>query len=415
MKKMISILMAAVVLVGSVISVAAASISELEARQAELQQKNAEYQALLDESNAKVAEQQEYVDALVGKVQTVNEEIAVIHEKIAALTEQIKGKQKEIDQANADIEAQLDVLRQRLKTIYMSGDVSSLEVILGAKDFGDFLDKLQLVEYVSNHDEALIDQIRDKLEKISEEKAALQADKDKKEEEQTNLEAKQAELNALLEENKETLANLQTASENAQLQLQMSEDELSGLSAEIQEYYRAQREAAEKAAAEAAAQQQSSGSTYVDQSASSSVSVPASGGYVWPTPGFYYLSSSFEEWRGAANHGALDIAGGGIMGSPVYAAASGTVVSTCTTCTHNWGKFYSCGCGGGYGNYVWINHGNGKESIYGHLTSLTVSTGQYVSAGTLIGYVGSTGYSTGPHLHFECRYNGVKYDPQSEY
>lgn len=416
MKKMISIVLAIAMLVLSVVSVTAASISELEARQAELQQQNAEYQAKLDESNAKVAEQQEYVDALVGKVQTVNEEIAVIREKIATLTKQIKEKQKEIDKANAEIEAQLDVLRQRLKTIYMSGDVSSLEVILGAKDFGDFLDKLQLVEYVSNHDEALINRIQDKLEKISEEKATLQADKELQEQEQTNLEQKQAELNTLLEENKETLANLQAASEDAQLQLQMSEEELSGLSAEIQEYYRAQREAAERAAAAAQAQQGSgSSSTAVDTGASSSVSVPASGGYVWPTPGFYYLSSSFEEWRGAANHGALDIAGGGIMGSPVYAAASGTVVSSCTSCSHNWGKNYSCGCGGGYGNYVWINHGNGKETVYGHLTSLTVSTGQHVAAGSLIGYVGSTGYSTGPHLHFECRYNGVKYDPMTEY
>ena len=81
----------------------------------------------------------------------------------------------------------------------------------------------------------------------------------------------------------------------------------------------------------------------------------------------------------------------------------------------NAGKSYSCGCGGGYGNYVMISHAEGKMTVYGHLTSLTVSTGQTVSRGQVIGYVGSTGNSTGPHLHYECRLNGVRYNPMSEY
>ena len=103
------------------------------------------------------------------------------------------------------------------------------------------------------------------------------------------------------------------------------------------------------------------------------------------------------------------------MGATVVAADSGTVAYVNDYCPHNWGKSGSCGCGGGYGKYVWINHGNGKETIYAHLSSLAVSTGQYVSKGQVVGYVGSTGYSTGPHLHFECRYNGVKYNPMTEF
>ena len=410
MKRIISLIIVAVLMFGGAVSAYAASIEELEARQRELEQQNAAYQAQLEENNAKVSEQQDYVDALVGKVQTVNEEINVSREKIAALDADIAEKQKQINEKNDEIEASMNTLRSRLKAIYISGDVSSLEIILGAKSFTDFLDKLQVVQYVSNHDEALINKIQAQLDVISAEKKVLQAEKKEQEEEQANLEAKQAELNSLLEENKEVLANLQAASEETQLQLELTEDELSGLSSELQEYYRQQRAAA--AAAAAAAAQQSGGSSSYDPS---TVVVPAGGGYVWPTPGFYYLSSQFEEWRGYRNHGAIDIAGGGIMNSPVLAAASGTVISTCSTCTHNWGKYYSCGCGGGYGNYVWISHGNGKETIYGHLTSLTVSSGQYVSAGQLIGYVGTTGYSTGPHLHFECRYNGVKYNPMNEY
>ena len=414
MKRILSLFIAAVLLLGSAITCYATSIEELEARQAELEQQNAEYQAKLDENNQKVAEQQDYVDALVGKVQTVNEEIQVSREKIDALNADIAEKQKQINQKNQEIEDSMNALRRRLKAIYISGDVSSLEIILGAKDFNDFLDKLQVVQYVSNHDEELINEIQAQLDVISQEKAALKEDKKRQEEEQKNLEQKQAELNSLLEENKETLANLQAASEDAQLQLELSEEELSGLSEEIQEYYRQQREEAARLAAEAA-QSGENGSSYTPSYAASHIDVPSTGGYVWPTPGFYYLSSRYEEWRGYRNHGAIDIAGGGIMNSPVYAAASGTVISSYSGCTHNWGKYYSCGCGGGYGNYVWIDHGNGKETIYGHLTSLTVSTGSYVSAGQLIGYVGTTGYSTGPHLHFECHYNGVKYDPMTEF
>lgn len=414
MKRILSlVIVCAMLLSTAAVSVFAASIDELEAQQQELEKKSAEYQEILNQKNAEVEEQQEYVDAIVGKVQTVNEEINISHQKITALDEEIKNKQGEIDQANEDIETNMDILRQRIKTIYIAGDVSSLEIILGAKDFSDFLDKVQLVKSVSAHDEELIAKIQGQLEVISAEKEELQVDKLDLEEEQQNLQEKQEELNTLLEENKEVLANLQEASDDAQMQLTLTEEQLSGLSEEIQEYYRKQREEQERAAAEAAAAQESG--TVVTTTTTYTVEVPADGGYVWPTPGFYMLSSQFEEWRGTRNHGALDITGGGIMGTPVVAAASGTVISTCTSCTHNWGKSYSCGCGGGYGNYVWISHGNGKESIYAHLTSLTVSQGQSVSAGQLIGYVGSTGYSTGAHLHFECRYNGVKYDPMTEY
>ena len=123
---------------------------------------------------------------------------------------------------------------------------------------------------------------------------------------------------------------------------------------------------------------------------------------------------AYSENRGSYNHGGIDISGG-IMGARVVASASGTVVVSNNTCTHNWGKNGSCGCGGGYGNWVWIDHGNGKATIYAHLTNTVVSVGSRVSAGQLIGYAGSTGWSTGPHLHYECRYYGTKYNPMSEF
>lgn len=98
------------------------------------------------------------------------------------------------------------------------------------------------------------------------------------------------------------------------------------------------------------------------------------------------------------------------MGTSVKASKSGTVTIAAAPCPHNYGKQGNCGCSGGYGNYVKINHGDGTETLYAHLTSLSVSAGQHVSQGQEIGKSGSTGYSTGPHLHFEIRINGVQKD-----
>lgn len=411
MKKILSICLAVAILAAGLISAHAASIGELEARQAELEAQQEEYRKQLENKNVAVAEQQGEVDVIVGQVQTVTEEINICNEKISLLDEDIAKKQEQISAANAEIEANMDILRQRIKTIYISGDVSSLEIILGAKDFSDFLDKLQLVEYVSNHDESLIKEIQAQLDMIAEEKAALEADKTAQEEERATLKEKQDELNTLLEENKEILASLQGEADEAQMQLDISEEQLSSLSSEIQEYYRQQREAleAQQQAAAAAENNDNGGHSYENNTGADNF-IDAGGGWVWPTPGNYFLTSQFHEGRDYEWHDAVDI--GASVGTAIYAANSGTVVSSFSGCTHysSW-----CSCGGGYGNYIWILHDNGYETIYGHMSSTAVSTGQRVAAGQKIGYVGSTGWSTGPHLHFELRINGVKCNPMNLY
>ena len=93
------------------------------------------------------------------------------------------------------------------------------------------------------------------------------------------------------------------------------------------------------------------------------------------------------------------------------AAKAGTVIAVNNSCSHNYAKNSSCGCGGGYGNYVIISHDGTYSTLYGHLSSAAVSVGQYVEQGQVIGYIGSTGWSTGAHLHFEVRVNGVANDP----
>jgi murein DD-endopeptidase MepM/ murein hydrolase activator NlpD len=147
---------------------------------------------------------------------------------------------------------------------------------------------------------------------------------------------------------------------------------------------------------------------------SSSSSAPNGRGWVWPTPGYgkSYITSWFGENRGYS-HGGIDI--GAPMGAKVVAGRAGKVSSCFNGCSHNYGKSGSCGCGGGFGNNVYLDHGDGYVTIYGHMKKITVSQGQTVSAGQKIGEVGSTGWSTGPHLHYELHINGEKRDPMNLY
>lgn len=405
------------------------SISDLEQQLQQLEQENEKYQKILDDTKSDIAEKEEYKNALVSKVQVLDEKIAVTREKISSLNDDIKKKQDAYDKGLSEVEDQFDALANRLRILYMSGNATDLEIIFGAKDFSDLVDKVELVKSLANSDKELISEIQTKLDELSTQKESLEADKKDLETQQASLKSDQDEFNKLISDNDEILKNLYASNSEAQSSLESAALQSDEIEAKISEYYAAQKAAAEQAAQAAQSSSSSSSSSNSSSgssssgssssssssSGSSSVIVPSGSGFAWPTPGFTYLSSPWREDRETYNHGGIDIAGAGIMGTPVVAAADGTVIASNSSCTHNWGKSYSCGCGGGYGNYVMISHAGGKLTVYGHLTSLTVSSGQTVSRGQVIGYVGSTGNSTGPHLHYECRLNGVKYNPMSEY
>jgi membrane-bound metallopeptidase len=404
------------------------SISDLEQQLQQLEQENEKYQKILDDTKSDIAEKEEYKSALVSKVQVLDEKIAVTREKISSLNDDIKEKQDAYDKGLSEVEDQFDALANRLRILYMSGNATDLEIIFGAKDFSDLIDKMELVKSLANSDKELINEIQTKLDELSTKKESLEADKKDLETQQASLKSDQDEFNKLISDNDEILKNLYASNSEAQNSLESAALQSDEIEAKISQYYAAQKAAAEHAA-QASQSSSSSGSSSSSSSSSSSgssssgssssgsssVIVPSGSGFAWPTPGFTYLSSEWYEDREVYNHGGIDIAGAGIMGTPVVAAADGTVIASNSSCTHNWGKSYSCGCGGGYGNYVMISHAGGKMTVYGHLTSLTVSSGQSVSRGQVIGYVGSTGNSTGPHLHYECRLNGVRYNPMSEY
>lgn len=398
-KKLISLLLAVIMVFGAVATAGADTLSDLKSEQDRLEQEAKEYEAIIKEKEGQIAEQEEYVNAIAEKVANVNSQIAVSREKIAVYDARIAEQEAEKNRLNAQAEDNMEILRKRLRAIYMAGDTSALEIILGAKDFTDFVDKMQLVESISEYDAKLVDDIEAQLDNVNQVVTSLESDKAELEAEKAALEANQNELNELLAENEEALATLYGQKQEAEDHMAEYENAIAEIDGEIEAYY------------EALKQQQNQ-----NQGGSSGGSAPPaySGNYVWPAPGHYTLTSQFYEERTGYYHGGIDIAGSGFMGTTIVAAASGTVISSCNSCTHNWGKWGSCGCGGGFGNYVWIDHGGGKATIYAHLSYHTIYDGQYVTAGQVIGYGGSTGYSTGPHLHFECRYYGSKYDPMTE-
>lgn len=437
-------------------SALALDVNSNKSEQEALQKQAEQYQKTLEETRNDISEKQAYAKALQGKIDTLSKQIKLSNEKITALNQSIKEKQNEIDQKLEKIEDKMTQLRARLRAIYMAGDTSSLEIILGAKDFSDFIDKAELVESISAYDSNLINELQEDLSTISEQQKALQTEKASVEEEKKSLESQKEEINKLSEENSAIIAELQGIESATLDSLGENEESQAELEKALKEYFEEQKKQAEENAKK---QNQSSSSSSSNKNNTSSNTTDSSknngssnsssnnnshnkpentpdnsnsnnnsgsnsnasyGEYVWPCPGFYYLSSTYDENRGASNHGALDIAGSGIYGAQVVAAREGTVVSAYSGCTHDYGKSESCGCGGGYGNYVVIEHSDGKTSLYGHLSAVYVSYGDYVSTGQLIGLVGSTGYSSGPHLHFETKYSTIwdhsqRYNPLDEY
>ena len=292
-------------------------------------------------------------------------------------------------QKQADLESTKQTFMTRLRAMYVSGDNSMLNVLLSANDFGDFLYRDQLLSSVTDHDNAIMEQLKSDISAVEELENQANAEKEEISAIKVEVDAKRQELGDRMKELNSVISDLEGQKSGL-------EDQLAEYSAAIDEF-EAKIQAEAAAAAAAANNNKNNNSNSGSNSSGSVISKPNSSGWVWPCPGFYYISS-YVGPRWGRTHNGLDIAGSNIYGQPIVAARAGTVIDA------GWNS-------GGYGNYVMINHGDGFITIYGHMSSVASYTGQSVSAGQVIGYVGNTGRSTGPHLHFEVRLNGSVEDP----
>lgn len=423
---------------------AADDIDTLKAKQAQLAQAKQENDAKLAKLRNDKSDKQAYKETLTSQIATLQDQIDTYNEQIEDLDTQIVQAQNAIADKQKSISADTEKLKQRLRAVYMAGGASNLEVLLSADSMVDLADRTEALQTVTEHDTALIDNLKSEMESVKEQKESIEKNRQEAADAKTAVDDKQDELKKLeaetqsvIDEMSSTESDLQSTSE----QLAKQEDEAAAAVDKWMADYQASQERARIAAQQeadrqkaAAAKSSSSSSTNLSSrnevSESESDSGSESGGstsnsssnnssnssndteeesggssygtgsYQWPVPSCSSISSGFGS-RWGTTHKGIDIPGS--YGAAIVAADSGTVIQA---------GFGVSGSGyGGYGNVVAIDHGNGVVTMYAHMSRVAVSVGSTVAKGQTIGYVGSTGQSTGNHCHFEVRVNGTAVNP----
>ena len=391
-KKIISILIAIIILSISVMSFATSS-TELKNKKEELQQN-------IDEAQGKIGEIQEEVNSVEHELEELTEEIAAKEDEIEELTEELTKLNNEISELEAKIKVQeqkyneqYDLFCKRLVAQYKMGKVSYLDVLLNSKSITDFVSKYYIIEKIAEYDNKLLTQIEEQKKELETEKAELDTKK-------SSLKEKEAKLKS----EKIILSNKKTSKNRYVSQLSAEEQEL-------QKQIEAATEEKRKVEAELRAIAAKASNTDLGDFTYTGGQLNMPCNYTRISSRFGYRGSAATGGVGSSNHKGIDFAAP--KGNSIFAAESGVVIKVSHTCTHNYAKTYKtrCSCGGGFGNYVMVSHGNGLVTLYGHCTDIYVNTGDTVSRGDTIATVGCTGYSTGNHLHFSVLLNGTYVDP----
>lgn len=380
--KVVTILVIATVILNTVsISYAASSISS---QKNELNQKIQETKDNLEEVNSKKEESQNKVNDLSSQIDSYESQINSLKSEIETKTNEVKELQKKLDELEAEREKNQSLLDERLVTLYESGEVSYLDMLLSSTDLTDFISSYYMIETLTAADKELIQNLENDKKEIADTQEKVNNSLGEIEKNKTELESVQQELSKAKNEEQTKVDKLTEQSHDLENDVEEYEKKMKELDAKE----KAQEAALQKKYEEAkkkAEQGNSSGSN--SNSGSSSGGSVSSKGFIRPvktgkiTAGMYYSSGKY--------HGAVDF--GVSVGTPVYAAADGIVV------TSTWGGSDS------YGYYIKIKHYNGLYTLYAHGSSLVAKVGQEVKQGQLIMYSGNTGNSTGPHLHFEVR------------
>lgn len=342
-------------------------------------------------------------NALTEQLNQILEEMRAAQEKLASKQEEIKQAEQEFVEAKVDENTQYQSMKKRIKYMYEVGNSQFIEVLLNSENMGDFLNNVDYVNQMSAYDrERLVDFQKIRSEVEAKEKA-LQEEYVLLKNLQDALIAKQGELEQLLAEKNMQIADLEgQIGENAALLQELirqaeeerrRQEERAAAEAAAAAAAAAAAEAAAAAAAAAASSGYGGGSAYIP---SSDVVVSGNGQFTNPCPSGSVSSTFGYRTFDESFHNGLDLAAS--SGAPTYAADAGTVIIA--------------GWSDSAGNWVVIDHGNGFVTKYMHHSALAVTAGQTVTKGQQVGYVGTTGYSTGPHLHFQVELNGSPVNPQ---
>lgn len=363
---------------GPALAVSQSEIDALEEQRDELKAQREEMQAGIDELKNQQAGVLEQKRALDEQNEVYRQELELIEEQVSLYTRLVDEKAAELEKATADEAEQLAIYKQHVRAMEENGEYTYLSIIFGSKSLSQLMSNLDMIGEIMDADKRIYDQYTAAREDAEEIKAEYETTLSALADKQAEYEAEKADLEAKIAEANDMIAQLEEEiNSNYDLYLEVLAQE-EALESDIQSMI------AEMERQEAAN------------------SITSTGTYIWPLPG--YSPGSAYGWRmhpiyhEMRFHAGEDI--GAPSGTPILAADSGMA----TVIADN---------GNGYGNYIMINHGGGRVTLYAHMSAFAISNSATVSQGQVIGYVGSTGNSTGPHLHFEVRVNGATTDPKS--
>lgn len=374
-KRLLSLLLVAILFFSMAFQCQATSYSDLKKKADKLEEQKEDAEKAGEKLEEKKEEAEKAKKELAKELETLLSESEKLQKQIDEKEAEIAEKEEELIDARNTENDQYESMKKRIKFMYENGNVQLIELLMQSENFGDFLNKAEYVSTISEYDRDMLKVFQAVTQEVKEQEAELKDEYLDMEEMQDQLIANQDSLETLMETKAAEIASL--------------ESEIEANAEKIEEL--------KDAAAKARRKQQEALNT--GGTAGESV-ISGNGYFTHPCPGYSRISSYFgyreQPLPGAStNHKGMDFAAP--TGTPIYAAAAGTV----TTASYS----------GNAGNMISINHGNGLVTIYMHCHAMYVSAGQKVEKGQNIAIVGNTGNSTGPHLHFQVNLNGTPVNP----
>lgn len=377
----------------SAFAVTQSEIDALKSQRSELRDQKSGVQSTINSLQGQKSDQIALKNALDEKNAITVKQILNLTEQIDLHTTLIEQKTVEVEEAQKVADEQLEKYKVRVRAMEESGRYNYFEVLFGANSIGEFLSLIDDIGDIMKSDKELEDSYRQSV-------TDLETVKSEYEQAKSEMEDSKTELEALKVQQEKDIAQADAVIATLQGQIGSNSGMLSQLTAQEQQLNKDIQNKVNELN-----RQNEQNKPQPNPGGGGGGSAVGTGNLVWPSYCTYITSRQGPRTHPVTgeykNHGGTDI--GASYGSAIYAADSGTVVRS------------SDGWNGGWGNYVMIDHGNGMQTLYAHMSSRAVSVGQTVSRGQTIGYVGSTGMSTGPHLHFEMYVNGSRIDPQTRY
>ena len=361
------------------LAVTQADIDKLKNNASDLSQQKKELQSKISALSDDIANNMKKKELLDSEISVLSSEISNVESQISTYAELITQTEAELLDAQEREAAQYELFCKRVRAMEERGTISYWSVLFKADSFTDLLSRLDFINEIMDSDQKVIQDLQDLQAENEEKKESLETQKAESEAAKAELVSKKSELNKQREAANALVAQLRASKSDYQ-------EDMDDLSAEAEAVQAPILQLSKELAAQQAAQGKPSNA--------------ALGGYIWPVSS-RRITSTFGGRAspggiGSTNHKGIDIGGVGYT-TEIHAAKAGTVIVS----------QYSRS----YGNYVVVSHGSGNTTLYAHMSSRKVSVGQYVNQGDVLGITGSTGNSTGPHLHFEITENGTRINP----